>query len=257
MEWLASLMLFARIAAALAVAPPLAHAAIPRRVRAIIAIALTLGLAPGVNVSAVSNGATASLAIALGGEVLIGLAIGLAISLVFAAANWGGELVSHQLGLNLSEAYDPASDTAGGTPLARTYWMLAVVIFMAANGHHALLRGLGASFDAVPLGTAANGQAIVTMLIGLLHSATMLALQLAAPAFVATLAADIALGLAGKTLPQLGGLAVGLPLRAMTGLIVVIAGIALTVGVLHGATINWMQLVQSLIGGLGKLIGHG
>src|SRR5207247_7071665 len=134
--------------------------------------------------------------------------MGLAIGLVFSAANWGGELISQQLGLNLSEAYDPASGGgAEGTPLARAYWMLAVVVFLAANGHHALLRGLRGSFDAVPLATAANGQAIVTMLIGLLQSATMLALQLAAPAFVAALAADIALGLAGKTIPQLTGLA--------------------------------------------------
>jgi flagellar biosynthetic protein FliR len=251
-ECLASLTVLARIGAALAVLPPFAHLAIPRRVRAMIAIALTLGLAPGLNLSAASINTTGALAMALGGEVLIGLAMGLAIGLVFAAANWGGELISQQLGLNLSEAYDPASGGAEGTPLGRAYWMLAVVVFLAANGHHALLRGLRGSFDTVPIATAANGQAIVTMLIALLQSATMLALQLAAPAFVATLAADIALGLAGKTIPQLGGLAVGLPLRAMTGLIVIIAGIALTVGVLQGATVNWMQLVQSLLSGLGK-----
>jgi flagellar biosynthetic protein FliR len=90
------------------------------------------------------------------------------------------------------------------------------------------------------------------MLVALVQAATMLALQLAAPAFVATLAADVVLGLAGKTIPQLGGMTVGLPLRAMTGLLIVIAGMATSVAVLQSATLNWTQLVQSLMSPLGK-----
>src|SRR6185369_4734059 len=116
------------------------------------------------------------------------LAMGLAIGMVFSAAGWAGELISHQLGLNLSEAYDPASSNGSdGTPLTRAYWMLAVVVFLAANGHHALLRELRDSFDVVPLGGAVSGAAVVSMLVTLVGAATMLALQLAAPAFVATL----------------------------------------------------------------------
>ena len=249
------LPVLARVGAALAVTPPFAHLAVPRRVRALLAIAVTLGLAPGLDLRAADAlvDSLGGLLSTIAGEVLIGLAMGLAIALVFAGASWAGELVSHQLGLHLSESYDPAAGGgAEGTPLARAYWMLAVVVFLAANGHHALLRGLRASFDAVPVATAANGDAIVSMLVGMLASATMLALQLAAPAFVATLAADVALGLAGKTIPQLGGLVVGLPLRAMTGLLVVAAGIAMTVAVLQGATTSWPQLVQSLMSGPGK-----
>jgi flagellar biosynthetic protein FliR len=249
-NWLAMLAVLARIGAALAVTPPFAHVAIPRRVRALLAIGLSLGLVPGLSVGATSANSLGGIALIIGGEVLIGLAMGLAIGMVFAAASWAGDLVSHQLGLSLAEAYDPASGSVSGSegsPLAQAYWMLAVVVFFAANGHHALLCGLRGSFDIVPLGGAANGAAVVTMLVTLLHAATTLALQLAAPAFVATLAADVVLGLAGKTIPQMSGLTVGLPLRSMTGLIIVIAGIALSIAVLQGATLNFMNLVQTLI----------
>jgi flagellar biosynthesis protein FliR len=127
--------------------------------------------------------------------------------------------------------------------------MLAVVVFLAANGHHAILRGLRGSFDVIPLGGAVNGSAMLTMLVALLQTGCMLALQLAAPAFIATLAADVVLGLTAKTLPQAGGLAVGFPLRAMTGLLVLVAGIATSIAVLQGATLNWTNLVQTLLGG--------
>jgi flagellar biosynthetic protein FliR len=239
------------VGAALALTPPFAGLAVPRRVRALLAIGLTVGLMPGLGVGSTPPQSLAGLALLNGGEVLIGLAMGLAIGMVFAGASWAGELISHQLGLNLSEAYDPASGGvaggAEGSPLARAYWMLAVVVFLAANGHHALLRGLRGSFDVVPLGGAINGAAVVTMLITLLQAATTLALQLAAPAFIATLAADVVLGLAGKTIPQMGSLTVGLPLRAMTGLLIVIAGIAMSIAVLQGAMPSLTNLMQTLI----------
>ncbi len=244
------LAVLARIGAALAVTPPFAGLAVPRRVRAMLAIGLTIGLTPGLSLGTSQATSPGGVALVIGGEMLIGLAMGMAIGMVFAAASWAGELISHQLGLNLAEAYDPAAGGgAEGTPLARAYWMLAVVVFLAANGHHAMLRGLRGSFDAIPLGGTINGATMVTMLVGLLQAGEMLALQLAAPAFIATLAADVVLGLTAKTLPQAGGLAVGLPLRAMTGLLVLVAGIATSIAVLQGATTNWTPLVQALLGG--------
>jgi flagellar biosynthetic protein FliR len=249
LPWAASLAVLARVGAAVAIAPPFAHAAMPRRVRAVIAIALTVGLlstvkAPSFN----SNGALIG---AIASEVLIGLALGLSISLVFAAASWAGDLISHQLGLNVADSYDPGR-SGEGSGLGQACWMLAVVVFLAANGHHALLHGLRTSFDAMPIGSALQGPAVVTMLSGLMGSSLALAVQIAAPVFVATLVADVAMGLAGKTMAQLGVMSAALTVRSVVGLIAMIAGIAVTVGVLQNATVNWMQIVQSSIGNLGK-----
>jgi flagellar biosynthetic protein FliR len=248
-QWVAWLAVLARIGAALAVAPPFAHVAVPRRVRAVLAIALSIGLSP--TVSTADPQSAGAIALAIGGEVLIGLALGLAISLVFTAAAWAGEIVSHQLGLNLPEAYDPRGGSEG-TPLGQAYWLLTAVVFLAANGHHALIRALSASFDTVPALSAIDSHAAAMMFTGLLHSATVLAIQLAAPVFVATLIADVAVGLAGRTIPQLGVMTAGLTFRAVAGLIVLSAGVAVTVAVLQGASVNWMQIVQSAFAGLGR-----
>src|SRR5947208_1470128 len=91
MQWAGTLMVLARVGAALSLSPPFAHAAVPLRLRAVMALALTIGLMPGVNVPpAIATMSGGALAVALAGEVLIGLAMGLAISLVFSAANWAG-----------------------------------------------------------------------------------------------------------------------------------------------------------------------
>jgi flagellar biosynthetic protein FliR len=239
----------ARVGAVLAVTPPFAAAAMPRRVRALLALALTVGLSPVVAARSVVPQSFGQLALGIGGEVLIGLAMGLAMSLVFTAAQWAGELVTQQMGLNLAEVYDARAGGESGSP-AHAYGLLAIVVFLGANGAGALVRGLGASFDAIPVMSAVRGDAIVALLTGLLQSATVLAAQLAAPVFVTLLIVDVALGMVGRTIPQLGVLTVGVTLRAGVGMCVLIAGMAVTASVLQGATVGWMQTVQSAMGGL-------
>ena len=139
-----------------------------------------------------------------------------------------------------------------GTSLGQAYWLLATVVFLAGNGHHALVRGIRASFDAVPALGAANVADLVPMLVGLTQSATVLALHLAAPVMVATLVADLALGMVGRTIPQLGVMTAGVTVRAGVGLVVLVAATAVTAAVLQGATLNWAQLVRTAFGSIGR-----
>ena len=246
---MAYLPALARVGAVLAVAPPFAAVAVPVRVRALIAMALTVGLLPAVSAHAAPQ-SLAGLAVGVAGEVLIGLAMGMSLALVFTAAQWAGELVTQQMGLSLSEIYDPRGAGGQAGALGHLYWLLAVVVFMGANGHHALLRGVAASFDVVPVMTLSAGAPIVSLMVGLLQSATGLAIQLAAPVFVTMLVADLALGMVGRTMPQLGMMTAGVTVRSVAGLIVLIVGMALTAGVVQGAAVNWMQVVRSSLNGL-------
>jgi flagellar biosynthetic protein FliR len=241
----------ARVGAVLAVAPPFAAVAVPVRVRALIAMALTIGLLPAVTSSSTTSQSLGALALGIAGEVMIGLAMGMSLALVFTAAQWAGGLITQQMGLSLSEMYDPRGGSDGQTgSLGQIYWMLTVVVFMGANGHHALLRGIAASFQTVPVMTISSGEPIVTLMVGLLQSATGLAIQLAAPVFVTMLVVDLALGMVGRTIPQLGMMTAGVTVRSIAGLVVLIAGMALTAGVVQGAAVNWVQVVQSSFNGL-------
>src|SRR5688500_3443219 len=122
----------ARVGAVLAVAPPFAAVAVPVRVRALIAMALTVGLFPAAASAQAPSESLGGFALGVGGEVLIGLAMGMSLALVFTAAQWAGELVTQQMGLSLSEIYDPRGGGQSGS-LGHLYWLLAVVVFMGAN----------------------------------------------------------------------------------------------------------------------------
>ena len=248
----AYLPVLCRVGAMLAIAPPFASPAVPRRVRALLAMGLTIGLLPAVaQRDAATMSSTGQWVLALGGEMLIGLAMGLALAMVFAAVSIAGDLVAAQLGLSLPQAYDPrTADGAQGTVMAQAFWLIAAVVFFAVNGHHAMLRGLSASFAAVPAMTGLQAAATTGLLVGLLQSATALAIQIAAPVFVATLVADLAMGMVARTIPQLGVMTAGLTVRAIAGMVAAIAAIAGTVALLRSSmTVNWTELTRSMFGG--------
>ena len=87
---------------------------------------------------------TWEIAIGIGGEICFGVAIGTILSFVFIAAQWAGDMIGHQMGLNISEVLDPQFG-ASGSIVGDMYFMLATVIFLAVGGHRALLIGVRAT----------------------------------------------------------------------------------------------------------------
>lgn len=226
-------LVFFRLAGMMLFAPLFGSTRIPRRVRALLILVLAFSIAPGVPPAALPS-STWGLAMAIGGEMAFGLAMGMALSLVFVAAQWAGEMIGQQMGLNLSEVFDPQFGSSGSV-LGEMYFMLTLVIFLAVDGHHAMLLGVRDSFVALPLLDVRVDRPVFDTVVGLLGGATVLAIRLAAPMLVTMLIVDLVLGLIGKTMPQMNVMSAGLTLRSVVGMVIVIAGLTLTGSVLSEA----------------------
>jgi flagellar biosynthetic protein FliR len=244
---LATLPALARVAGIVATAPPFSGNAVPRRVRAMLAIALALGLSPAVG-HATPPATLGGAVIGFGGELLIGVAIGMAMNLLFVAAQWVGEVAAAQLGLNLGEMFDPQAAESRNT-VGTAYWLLTIVIFFAVNGHHALVRGIRTSFTTMPIFTQASGSSLLNMFVQLLSAATSLAVRLAVPVFVTMLIVDLAVGMVGRTVPQMGLMTAGVTVRAISGLIVLMLSMALAATLLAGSASGWFASLQMALAG--------
>src|SRR6266542_1459540 len=158
------LLALLRVGAVLALVPAFGGIHISRRFRALLAMALTLGLMPAITAHppAVpqSNG---GMVLALGGELVSGAAMGVAFAMLFAAAHWAGELIGQQMGLSLGEMFDPQNG-AHGSLLGHAYFLVTIVIFFAVGGHRALVQALATSFEKLPLMSFASPGQIVNLL---------------------------------------------------------------------------------------------
>ena len=241
-------LVFFRVAGMMLFAPLFGSARIPRRMKVMLALVMALGLMPLVDGPVAMPETSWQLAVAIGGEMMFGLAMGMILSFIFIAAQWAGEMIGQQMGLNLSEVFDPQFG-AQGSLIGDFYYMLTLVVFLAAGGHHALLRGVAASFEALPLLTVGMDASLFDMIIGLFGSSTELAIQLAAPMFVTMLVVDVALGFISKTMPQLNIMSAGLSLRSAVGMGVLIIGIGLTSDVLaHSLTHSMRSVSEAWVG---------
>lgn len=229
-----------RLAGMMLFAPLFGSARIPRRVKMLLVLILALGVMGGIKEPVTLPGSTWELAVAIGAEMAFGLAMGMVLSLVFIAAQWAGELIGQQMGLNLGSVFDPQFGGQGSV-LGDMYFMLTLVVFLSVGGHRAMLEGVRDSFEALPLMTVSVDRTLFDTLTGLLHGATILALRLAAPMLVTMLVVDLVLGLIGKSMPQMNVMAAGLTLRSVVGTVIVIAGLSLTSGVIRSSVIDAMH----------------
>jgi len=96
--------------------------------------------------------------------------------------------------------------------------VLGCVIFLGIGGHRVVLGGLLDTLRTVPLGGATVDDRLVPAVAGVLSASFVLAIKVAAPVVVTMLIVTVAVGMLGRTMPQINVLTVGLPVRTLVGL---------------------------------------
>jgi flagellar biosynthetic protein FliR len=238
------LVLF-RIAGMMIWAPLLGSTQIPKQVKAMIACVLAAAIAPNLSVHVAIPTTSWGLAIAIGGEIVFGAAMGFILSLVFIAAQWAGEIMGQQMGLNLGQTLNPQFG-GGGSVVGDLYFFLTLLIFLCIGGHLAMIKGVFESFSALPLLSVSMNRPLLNTITSVFGGATMLAMQLAAPMLVTMLVVDMVLGFVGKTVPQLNIMSAGISMRALAGMMVLIIGLSLTSSIIRTQLGGMVQLVLNL-----------
>jgi flagellar biosynthetic protein FliR len=216
--WPGFAMLSARVSGLLLVAPVWSMRAIPRTVRGAFAVVLTVSLLPTVP-ETVAPQELLALPIAMGSELLFGLAIGLAAGLFVYAVQVAAEVIAVQMGLSIASILSPTS-TGGPPGMAELQNLMALAVYVTLDGHLLLLVGLSSSLHTIRLGVSADvvtgGTALVAIAGGLFSSAV----RVAAPVMVALVLTNMALGITGKAVPQLNVLMLAFPITIGVGLLV-------------------------------------
>lgn len=209
---------FFRILALVGTAPLLSDSAIPLRVKVGFSVLLTVAIAPALApMPQLPTASFAGLWIGLQ-QVLIGMALGLVMRIVFAAVQTAGEFIGLQMGLSFASFFDPATG-ANTAVLARIMNIVAMLLFLALNGHLMMLGGIIRSFDVLPIQVGSldpNGWGILFEWSSEVMVSGML---LALPLIIVLLTINLSLGILNRTAQQLSVFAVGFPISLMTGLV--------------------------------------
>lgn len=176
--------------------------------------------------------------ILVAGEVALGLTLGYAASLVFAGVQIGGMLIGYQIGFGVANVLDPVSNEQVSI-VGQFLFLFAVIYFLAMDAHHILLKGLADSYLIAPAGSFTVTQAGVWAILEVFSRMFWLGMKIAMPVVGAIFLVDVALGIVAKTVPQMNVFIVGLPLKALLGMLILGLGFPLF-GMVMRFDFDWM-----------------
>ncbi len=207
-----------RVLAVLGTAPLFGETGIPSKVKLGLGVLLTVAVSPTLGpMPDVPPSSFAGLGI-LAQQVIIGVALGFSMRLAFGAVQTAGEFIGLQMGLSFASFFDPGTN-ASTSVLSRLLNLIAVLVFLALDGHLLLLAGLVHTFEVLPIADTQLSSAGLGILLDWSAQVLILGLVMALPLITALLTMNLAMGILNRTAPQLSVFAVGFPLSLLAGLL--------------------------------------
>jgi flagellar biosynthesis protein FliR len=241
---IATFILFCRIGACLMVAPGVSNAQIPMQIRLFIAIAITLALAPALidrpQLKALGDDPISLFRI-IAAESLIGGMIGMLGRLFFSALETGAVAAANLLGL-MNPFGVEVDQNQPQPPLATMILMAATVLILAADIHWEILRGLVASYDAIPVRSDFDPQFALRHAGQVLGQSFLIAIRVTSPFFLYAIVVNIALTLVNRVTPQIAIFYVAPPFVVTGGLLLLYFTIKPMIGEFMSSFAAWLTL---------------
>jgi flagellar biosynthetic protein FliR len=242
-EVLTFVLVLGRTSGVVVSAPFWGGTVVPRMVRVMIAVNLSVMVYPLVQTASLASGregiSLVSLLMALGREVLVGLAVGWAAQLLFAGMRLAGQQMEMKMGLGLTQLVDPHE--GGLTGLLPAFLdLMAALVFLSINGHHLLVQALVSSYRLFPLTagklvlsgpvlSGGEGPHLARALVVATGEIFPIALRVSAPVVIGLLLTDIIFGIMSRAVPQLNLFGVVLPVQFGFGVLLLLLALPLLV----------------------------
>jgi flagellar biosynthetic protein FliR len=247
-QLVAFLLVTCRVGGIFVFAPIFSSRMVPVRARAMVTVAIAVGLTPLAMHGQTIPVQSLDIAGLLVKELVVGLAFSLALGLLVAAAQAAGAMLDTLIGFSYAAIVDPLTNMQGGVT-SQVYSAFAVMIFLFTGGDRLVILGLARSYQLLPLGHTPSVNALGSLATDELAQIAVVALEIAAPVLVALVVADVAFAIVARAVPQMNIYFVGLPLKILIGLGVVAASLP------FAAQHMQAQIADSVLRGLRALAG--
>jgi flagellar biosynthetic protein FliR len=218
--WIAAFLWpLTRILGLIATAPLFGNASIPMRVKVALGTMLALVIAPAVPEMPAQDPMSLAGLLILTQQLVIGLGMGFAMRVVFAAAEMAGEVIGLTMGFGFATFFDPQTH-GRSSAISQFLALLTLMLFLATDVHLLLLSVLTDSFTTLPISAVpAPGEGFrqIARWGGLIFSS---GLQLALPLIAVLLITNTALGVLTRAAPQLNLFGIGFPITLGAGFVV-------------------------------------
>lgn len=244
------LLIFVRVGAFFIVMPVFGGTNTPRMVKIGLSFLLALLLLPLVTAPSLpETGGLISFALVVIKETIVGIMMGLVCVFILQSIAIAGQLFDMHIGFMMTNFFDPTSGSLV-TLLSKFLYLLAITLFLNMNGHHMVITGLFKSFQMVPLAGAVFKGDTALLLIRFFAGMFTMAVQICLPVIAVAMIIDVALGIVGKTAPQLNVFMLGFAIKIGMGMATLIVMLPLLGTVFHSIFRMMEKDLYTLLKGL-------
>ncbi len=253
LEVLTFFMVIVRISVLFSVLPIIGDRVVPAQVKVLLSLAVALMMFPTLMKSGALQPQLAlewstslpKMILTVGAEVGLALLIGFTSQVLFNSIAFGANLVGGYMGFAAASTYDPHQESQTQV-IAQLQTTLAMLVFLAVEGHHLMLSAALQSFYWVGIGQASLTQVTAEKLIYFTAQSIRLGLQLSAPVAFAIFSVNTVFGILSKAMPQLNVLVLSFAVTALVGLLVMFLSVPEFQGVsssILGQMAEWTQII--------------
>jgi flagellar biosynthetic protein FliR len=218
----AALLILVRVSSMFVFCPPFATKAIPVRIKVGLSLALTIVITP---IAAARHTPPLSLSAILG-ELAVGLLLGFCVTLLQEAMGFAGYLLNLEFSFSLVNVMDPT--TSVQTPLMEEFSQLILTTVLFTGGYYrVVIEAFYRTLVVVPAGEARFDAMVAPAIVHMFGGILIAGLQLAMPVIAATFLVQIVIALIGRISPSLPVMVVGIPIKTLTGYVVLIGSLGL------------------------------
>lgn len=219
LAWITPLLWpFLRVLALFGSLPVFAQRGVPARVRVALAFLIAFCAQATLPAMPLIELDSSAAVLAVVQQLLVGLSLGFAVRIVFAAVEFAGEMIGLQMGLNFAGFFNPM--TGGEATATSRFFSIAVSwLFIVIGGHLMLIAAVVQSFDAFPVGPEpfAFLRAVQPQVWG--AEVFRLGLWIALPMIAMLLFVNLVLGIISRVAQQMSIFSIGFPITVSVGLV--------------------------------------
>jgi flagellar biosynthetic protein FliR len=210
-----------RIGAFISVLPAFSMRGVPMQIRIVLVVALALAIVPFVPPVPLLDPISPEGFLVVFHQLIIGLTMGFALRLVFAALISAGQVVALGMGLGFASMVDPSNGVQ--VPVVSMFYnLMGLLLFFAFEGHLVTIQVMAESFHILPV--AASGLNVESYWDLVIWASWIFvgAVLIALPAITAILVVNIGFGVMTRSAPQLNIFAVGFPVIMTIGFVLML-----------------------------------
>ena len=209
----------ARILGLIAIAPPFGNNAVPVQIKIGLGVMLALIVGPTLPPPHTDPVSLTGIMI-LAQQMVIGLAMGFMMRMVFAGIELAGEVSGLTMGLGFASFFDPQTQ-GRSSAISQLLVLTATLLFLTLNVHLALLETLVESFKTIPISTSLQSGFNFQKLVIWGEQIFSTGIRLSLPIVAALLITNVALGILTRAAPQLNLFGIGFPITIGVGFLMV------------------------------------